>query len=252
MKIISPKCKYESFDLVKCKCPILKMSVFSGVPDSVWEVFCKKRIANEYRKGNIIFYEGNRPFGMYFLCTGQVKIIRTDSSLHSSIPRVIEAPALLGDRAFLAGESYLGTGEALQDCRICFLDGAYFKKLFLENPQVCRALLRRIAGALGKAEEHLLDFGFKTVRGRLAKHLIEKAAEAFAGAGGAAKANGGQPAPCGIKLPESRGDLAKMLGTSPEVLCRLLAEFRKKGWIAVSGRDIKINDKLRLKQVSQR
>ncbi len=248
MKTISPKCKCESFSIVKCKCPMIKMPVFAGVPEAVWEGFCKKRITNDYRKGNIIFYEGNRPFGVYFLCTGRVKIIRTDTGLHSSIPRVIEAPALLGDRSFLAGESYLGTGEALEDCRICFLDGAYFEKNFLEIPQVCRALLTRFAAELGRAEEQLLDFGFKTVRGRLAKYIVEKTS-ALAQSGPAPK--GGQ-ASYDIKFPESRGDLAKMLGTSPEVLCRLLAEFRKKGWIAVSGRDVKVKDKARLEQVSRR
>lgn len=237
MKSIGPKCKYDTFDAAKCKCPIVKMPVFDGVPDSVWEGFCKKRISNDYRKGNIIFYEGNRPFGVYFLCSGRVKIIRTDSSLHSSIPRVVEAPDLLGERAFLANEAYLGTGEALEDCRICFIDGAYFEKLFLELPQVCRALVRRLAAELGKAEEQLLDFGFKTVRGRLAKYIVERAAVHGAG---------------NVQFPETRGDLAKILGTSPEVLCRLLAEFRKKGWIAVSGRNVEVKDKPRLEQVSRR
>lgn len=53
-------------------------------------------------------------------------------------------------------------------------------------------------------------------------------------------------------MPTSRGDLAKMLGTSPEVLCRLLAEFRVKGWVAVSGRSITLKDRPRLAQVSRR
>jgi len=36
------------------------------------------------------------------------------------------------------------------------------------------------------------------------------------------------------------------------VLCRLLAEFRKKGWIAVTGRNVTVKDKARLEQVSRR
>ncbi|MBI4656437.1 MAG: Crp/Fnr family transcriptional regulator [Elusimicrobia bacterium] len=252
MKVICPKCKCESFETAKRLCPMVKMPIFSGVPDSVWNVFYKKRISNDYRKGNIIFYQGNRPFGMYFMCRGRVKIVKTGSGLHSGIPRIIEAPALLGDRSFLAGESYMGTGEALEDCRICFIDGAYFEKLFLEIPQVCRAIVRRLATELGHAEEQMLDFGFKTVRGRLAKYIVEKTDAANNRAGATAKTNRNPPASCDIKLPESRGDLAKILGTAPEVLCRLLAEFRKKGWIAVSGRDVTVKDKPRLEQVSRR
>ncbi|MEK7722594.1 MAG: helix-turn-helix domain-containing protein, partial [Elusimicrobiota bacterium] len=88
-----------------------------------------------------------------------------------------------------------------------------------------------------RAEEQLLDIGFKTVRGRLAKYIVEK--------------TDARSSP-NVEFPESRGDLAKILGTSPEVLCRLLAEFRKKGWIAVSGRDVTVKDKPRLVQVSLR
>lgn len=103
---------------------------------------------------------------------------------------------------------------------------------------MCRALLARIAEELGRAEEHLLDLGFKTVRGRLAKYMVEKTT--------------GEGALQVIEFPETRGDLAKILGTSPEVLCRLLAEFREKGWISGSGRIIKVKDKPRLEQVSRR
>lgn len=238
MQTINRKCDCRSFAASTCRCPIVRMPVFAGVPAPVWESFCKNRISNDYHKGNIIFYEGNRPFGMYFLCSGRVKIIKTDSGFHSSIPRVKEGPDLLGERAFLANGLYLASGEAMEDCRICFLDGALFEKYFLEIPRVCRALLARVAEELGRAEEHLLDLGFKTVRGRLAKYMVEKTT--------------GDGALQVVKFPETRGDLAKILGTSPEVLCRLLAEFRAKGWISGSGQVIKIKDKPRLEQVSRR
>lgn len=237
MRLISKKCNCEYFSRATCKCPMLKMPIFSGISDAVWEGFCKKRISNDYRAGNIIFYEGNQPFGMYFLCSGRVKIVRTDTGLHSSIPRVVEAPDMLGERSFLAGEPYLGSGEALGECRICFIDGAYFEKYFLENPKVCRAILRRVAMELGRAEGQMLDLGFKTVRGRLAKYIVEKS---------------GAKSASGFEFPEKRGDLAKILGTSPEVLCRLLAEFRKKGWIVIDGRDVAVKDKARLEQVARR
>ncbi|MDO8805958.1 MAG: Crp/Fnr family transcriptional regulator [Elusimicrobiota bacterium] len=237
MRAIAGKCGCGSVEAMKNRCPIVNMPGFARVPDTVWEMVREKRVANNYHKGNIIFYEGNRPFGVYFLCAGRVKIIRTDTDLHASIPRVVEAPDMLGERAFLAGENYLATGEALEDCRICFLDGAFFEKSLLEVPEVCRALVSRLAAKLGHAEEHLLDFGFKTVRGRLAKYIVEKA-----------DVKGSS----NIKFPESRADLAMILGTSPEVLCRLLSEFRKKGWIVVSGQDVTVKDKSRLEQVSRR
>ena len=236
MRAVQSSCICGSSESLKNRCPVVNMPVFSGVPDAAWEEVRKNRVANNYHKGNIIFYGGNRPYGVYFLCKGRVKITMTDFGLHSSIPRVIEAPDMLGERSFLADEAYKGTGEALEDCCICFLGEACFEKLFLGSPRVSRAMVRRLAAELGQAEEQLLDFGYKTVRGRLAKYISGKAADASGS----------------IQIPESRSDLAKILGTSPEVLCRLLAEFRKKGWITVSGREVAVKDKARLEQVSKR
>ena len=237
MKILGLERTCGSAEGGKHNCPLVKLPLFSGVPPEVWSEFFKKRIVNDYHRGNVLFYEGNRPFGLYFLCRGRVKIVRSDSSAHSSIPRVSEAPDLLGERSFLADDLYLATGEVAEDSRICFIETAFFKNYFLNIPQVCYALLRRLAMELGRAEELLLDLSVKTARERLAKYLAEKAAE---------KGN-----PSRIKLPETRLDLAKMLAISPEVLCRLFAEFHKKGLISVSGRDVKVREMLRLKQIAR-
>lgn len=225
----------------RCRCPLLGLPVFSGVPKAAWECFCKRRVANVYRKGNIIFYDGNRPLGMYFICSGRVKVVKSDSTVHSNIARIVEAPDLLGDRAFLAKEAYRGTGEVMEESRICFLDGAYFEKLFLDVPGVSRALVERLARELGRAEERIVDLAFKTARERLAKYIIEKLKPEELEDDRASF----------IKFSASRVELAKILDTSPEALCRLLAEFRGKGWISVSGQDVKVINKGRLVQVAR-
>lgn len=228
MQFLGPKCDCESTEDGKHKCPLVKLPLFTGVSPEVWPDFFKKRIVNDYRRGNVLFYEGNRPFGMYFLCRGSVKIVRSDTSDHSSIPRVKEAPDLLGERSFLADDAYLATGEVAEGSRICFIDASFFQNYFLKIPQVCHALLRRLAVELGRAEELLLDLSAKTARERLAKYIVEKTA-------------GKGTAHC-IKLPETRQDLSEMLGISTEVLCRLFAEFSRKGLISVAGRDLTVKN----------
>ncbi len=34
--------------------------------------------ASAYRKGSILFHQGNAPFGLFFLCTGQAKLTRRE------------------------------------------------------------------------------------------------------------------------------------------------------------------------------
>lgn len=46
-------------------------------------------------------------------------------------------------------------------------------------------------------------------------------------------------------------ELGELLGTSPEAVCRGLAEFRKKGWISLEGRRLRILDEKRLRAVAR-
>ena len=239
--MITPKTKCPVCSGSKCKCPLIALPVFAGVPKAAWDVFCKRRVANVYKKGNIVFYDGNQPLGMYFVCNGRVKIVKSESGIHSNITRVVEGPDLLGDRALLANEPYRGSGEVMEEARVCFLDRESFDLLMLGAPGVARHLLVRMAKELGRAEERILDLAFKTARARLAKYIVGKIPAAAASGSG----------PSQIKFAESRTELAKILDTSPEALCRTLAEFKSKGWIAVEGHNIRVLNKGKLTQVAQ-
>lgn len=199
------------------------------------------RTVRDYSRGNILFYEGNSPFGMYFLCRGRVKIVKSDLRHRSHIARVVEAPDLIGDRAFIAGQPYVGTGEVMEDSRVCFLRAQDFDKLFLDEPGVWRALARRFARELGQAEDKARDLALKSIRARLAKDLLERLAAQTPAKRAAAA----------VILKESRQELAEILGTTPEAVCRSLAEFRGKGLIAVSGRSVRILNEERLRQVAE-
>jgi len=238
--MIPAKTKCPGCEPNKCKCPLLALPIFTGVPKTAWESFCKRRVPNTYKKGNVVFYDGNQPLGMYFVCSGRVKIVKSESGTHSNITRVVEAPDLLGDRAFFANEPYRGSGEVMEDARICFIDRDSFEQIFLETPGMARGLLARMAAELGRAEERILDICFKTARERLAKYIMEKFSES--------ESSGGEGSQ--IRFSESRVELAKILDTSPEALCRTLAEFKSKGWIAVDGRVLRVLDRVRLAQVA--
>ncbi|MBI4051354.1 MAG: Crp/Fnr family transcriptional regulator [Elusimicrobia bacterium] len=214
--------------------------MFAGIPSVAWKKFLNLRVTNNYSRGNIIFYESNLPLGVFFLCQGRVKIVKSNARERFHITRVIEAPNLVGDRAFFAQGMYAGTGEVMEDSRICFLQAQHFEDLFMKNAGVGRALLRRFAQEVGQAEERMLDLALRTIRERLAKYILERLAEH-------PQANGGGAS---ISLSESRIELAEILGTSPEAVCRSLAEFRHKGLIKVEKRSIQVLNKNSLRLIA--
>lgn len=212
------------------------LPVLRGASQGQWDRLLRLRSTRLYSKGRILFHEGDRPMGMFFLCSGRVKIIRTDSQQHRHISRIVEAPDLLGDRAFIAGQPYQGTGEVMEKARACFLKAEHCAAVFFREPAVARELARRFARELAQAEEKTRDLALRSIRERLAKHLLQRL-----DAEGAAL----------LSLTESRRELAELLGACPEAVSRALAEFRAKSLIAFHGRWVRVLDQKRLRQVAK-
>jgi hypothetical protein len=103
---------------------------------------------------------------------------------------------------------------------------------------LARVLARQLAAKLGEAEGHVADLALRTIRERLAKHL---ALAARAGKGDGVT----------FELCESRQELAEMLGTSPEVVSRTLAELSGRKLIEIDGRRIRVLDEGRLRSVAR-
>ena len=222
-----------------CKtCPSRNTEPFARLSPQGWAEFRKHCRFNIYEKGDVIFYANNKPLGLFFLASGKVKVVKSSFGERAHIPRVIKAPDLLGDRAFISGKHYTGTGVAMEPSHICFLDAAHSNRIFAKEPAFWQFLARRFAEELGAAEDHLLDLALKPIRERLAKHLI-----ALMGP----DADAGEAR---VTLGESRQETAEILGTTTEAVCRTLAEFRTRRWIAIAGPLVTILDPDRLRQLA--
>lgn len=227
-------------------CALHHLPGFDHLPQETLSRFHKARATNHYSRGNIIFYAGNKPLGVHFLCKGRVKVYRSEGSSRIHIVRLVEAPALLGARAFFADTPYLATGEVIEPSTICFLDTIQFHKIFDSIPAVWRGLASKFARELGEAEERMQDMALRTVSERLAKFLLERCRLADDDATSCISrfaAEGRREASCGCSPFEfelARHELADYLGTTPEAVSRVLSEFRRKRWIALNGKHLKV------------
>ena len=189
---------------------------------------------NLYHRGDVIFYQGNAPVSVYFLCTGNVKLVRDARMGRQHILRMMTGPDLLGDRAFLAGQPYAASAQVMEDSRVCAIDGQTFRALWRGEPELARLLAVYMARKLAEADEAACDLALRTIREMLARLIVEK----FESIGGEL-----------VQFSESRQDLADILGTSAEVISRTLSEFERKKLVARDGRALRILDKERLRAI---
>lgn len=189
--------------------------------------------SNRYRRGDVLFYQDNEPMALYFLCSGSVKLARSDRAGRRQIIRIIRAPDLVGERALIARQNYAASAEVMDEARLCVIDAARFFRFWSESPELVRAIARRLASKLGEADVLAVDLALHTIQQRLSK-LIVLQAEAL-------------PKPEGaFLLTPSRRELAELLGSTPEVVSRALRELSRRRLIALEGQRVRVLDAARL------
>ncbi len=168
-----------------------------------------------------MFYQGNEPLAVFFLCSGRARLTRGEPGGLRSTVRELAAPGFLGERALIAGETHDACAQLQDDAIACSIDADAFLGLWKERPAFARAMARQLAVTLGEIESAIAEFSQRTVLERLAGKLSERLARASAT----------RPLPIG-----SRGELAEALGTAPEVVSRGLAQLRRRGILEVRAR----------------
>lgn len=216
-------------------CPFRASSLFGPLPDEEWRRFLALRIRHDHQRDNILFYDGNPPTGLFFLCRGRVKIVRSNCGNRQQIVRILSAPDFVGLRALLASAPYAGQAVVMQDSRLCLVPAAAFWRFVRGSPHAALALARRLAGQLGEAETMLTSLSLRKVRERVAAALLEHWARRAAQ---------------WAMMPESRHELAETLGTSVQAVCRAFAEFQSRGWVDVQGRRLRVRDEARLRAIA--
>ena len=192
-----------------------------------------------FKKGQVIFQEGNRPNGLHVIYEGKVKVTKMGGDGKEQIIRLARPGDVVGYRALMAETRYSASAIALDDCVICFVPKADFLGLLQQNLKLSNGLMKLLSQTLGQAEDRMLQLAYKPVRERLAEALLllQKTYEQKE-----------EPEPFSIAI--SREDLASLVGTVKETCIRLLADLKEEGAICTKGSNITILEPGRLMEIS--
>jgi len=222
--------KISKLDCIACSSRLL--GVLCNLEQPALEECNQHKTTNEYKKGQVIFYEGNQAYGLYCIFTGRVKLFKTGVDGKQQIVRIAGPGDLLGYRSLFSDEPYSATAEALENATICCVDRNAFFPVLAKNPELALNIISKLCRELRQAEELATSIAQRSVRERMAELLL-MLKEAY-----------GKPTKKGvlIDLKLSREELAEMIGITQETAIRLLSEFKGDGVIEVRDRDITIVD----------
>jgi CRP-like cAMP-binding protein len=221
------------------KCVVRDLNSLKTVTaDNLKEINHKKTTIH-FQKGEVIFSEGNTLRGVYCLHSGKCKMTKLAPNGKEQIVRFIRKGEMVGHRSVISNSVAHLTVTALEDMEVCFIPKQEILDMFKNNSDFSLGIAQSIAEDLDEANSSIANMAQKNVRERLAESLLffEKIfgvdAEGF------------------ISVTLTREEIANAIGTATESTIRLLSEFKKEGYIILSGKKIKIADKVKLQHLTE-
>jgi CRP/FNR family transcriptional regulator len=215
-------------------------TLFSSLPGSELCAISEVKNSISHRKGQILFYEGTKPLGIFCVNSGVIKVYKTASNGKEQILYLAKKGDFLGYSALLGEENYTHSAMTIEEAKICFIPREVFLSSMMKNAEFFKRITKQLSHELGVMEGKLTDASQKSIRERLAFLLLQLANTYGVDGGGHQR----------INLLLTREELAGMVGTATESVIRLLSEFKKDGLIELEGKKIFIKDKKGLARLS--
>lgn len=221
-------------------CMSRKFSLFSDVAEPHLCQLSDSKNYITHKKGQILFYEGTKPLGIFCISDGIVKVYKTASNGKEQIIRLAKKGDFLGYVSLLGEEAYSNSATIVEDANICFIPREAFLKVLAEDTEFHRRVTKALCHDLGVMESKLTDATQKSIRERLAFTLL-KLSETY----GIDGKEGDK-----IDIVLTREEIAGLVGTATETVIRLLSEFKKDELIDFEGKKIIVLDKKGLARLS--
>lgn len=133
-----------------------------------------------------------------------------------------------------SGQGYPVNAMALEDTRAVAIDAFSLTRLLLQRPDLAWRMLAVMSRRLHFLVEQIRSVSLRNAEQRVAGYLLENYDPEDAT----------KPV---ARIPARRSELASILGLTTETLCRVVASFRRHGWIATVDHDIVVEEAHSLK-----
>ncbi len=195
---------------------------------------------SQFKKGDMIYKEGDKPAGLLCLASGKVKIFKEGVGGREQIVRMVKPNGFIGYRALFASENYNGSAVALEDSTICIIEKDSLYKVLKSNNDLAISIIRKMATELGFSNTRTVSLTQKHIRGRLAESLLFLK-----------DTYGFEDDNMTIKVYLSREDIANLSNMTTSNAIRTLSTFASEKVIDIDGRKIKILDLKKLERISE-
>jgi CRP/FNR family cyclic AMP-dependent transcriptional regulator len=219
------------------------VDLFSALENRQLEVIAQMAITKSYDKDETIILEDDDTNQSFFIISrGQVKVYITGVEGREAILALLNEGEFFGEMSLLDGEPRSASVKAVESSELVTIRRDDFVAELKKHPELAMTLLVEMSKRLRKANKHISSLALMTVYGRVAATILQLMEES----GRRTKMSDGSLVTV-IHSRPSQQQLADMSGTTRETVSRVLSNLQKKGFIAISGKDLIILQESELK-----
>jgi CRP/FNR family transcriptional regulator len=185
------------------------------------------------KRDEALYWEGDLWFNVILIASGKLRSVIHSLDGRSYVVSTWEEGEEFWPHTIFDGEPMPSTLEAAQESVIYQWDGEDVLRILFENSESVRALLQRQVKLIRKRRETISDLAFQPVTSRLAKLILEQVP---------ALENSAQR---DLTLDQ----IASMVASSPEVVCRTLYHLQREGFLQVTRASITLHDRAALERL---
>ncbi|UZW13911.1 Crp/Fnr family transcriptional regulator [Clostridium pasteurianum] len=218
---------------------ILKnIPIFSHLSEEVLQKIIELQNIKKYKKGEIIFYEGDKGEAFFFVKSGKVKIYKTSFDGRDITLNILGEGSIFAEVTLFNDINYPATVEVLENSEIGMILNKDIEKMILNNTILALQIIKVLTKRLYRSQKTLKEMAFSDTYNRISRTLLDLCERH------------GKETELGIEIDINitRQDIANMVGTSRETVSRIISELKKENILDTYSKKIIIIDKSKLRE----
>ncbi|HEY7522650.1 MAG TPA: Crp/Fnr family transcriptional regulator [Candidatus Limnocylindrales bacterium] len=217
--------------------------LFAGLEPESLESLARETRLRRFRRGEVIFHQGDPGDALFVLLSGVVKIALPADTGDEAILATLRPGDFFGELALLDGAPRSASASALEPTETAVLSRDRFRDLIAAESAIRDVFLAAVARELRRLTTHVEELHFLDIAGRLASRLARMAREE------------GTRLPDGsirLDAPLTQGNLAAMVGCTRQSVNKLLGLYARDGLLRLERDAIVVLDIEGLARASRR
>ena len=202
----------SSLDLIR------RVPLFSMLTEAQATAVAEAVVKRRFKRGEVIVEQGKKTNALFILLNGRARVVTADSRGREVILATLQPGDHIGEMSLIDNEPHSATVRAEVQTDVLMLGRVEFARCLPENTSMAYAVMRGLVQRLRHADRKIESLALMDVYGRVARTMLEFAAETPEGE-------------LLIREKISRQDIAKMVGASREMVSRVMKDLEERGFI---------------------